>query len=139
MCHHYHAYVLQQQRRLDEGLLCLTIHHFPITPLPSNTNHHDFRTQVTNNNHVVSNSPEIQMEKKVGEANKRYYGSALFWWLTVSIVAVLVVGAGVFTIITKFHFHHHSHSTKPTNVVHKYASALQLALQFFDVQKGILF
>lgn len=79
------------------------------------------------------------MEQKIGETNKKYYGSALFWWLTVSIVAVLVVGAGVFTIITKFQFHHHSHSTQPTNVVHKYASALQLALQFFDVQKGILF
>jgi len=78
------------------------------------------------------------MELKVGddgETNRKQYGSDLFWWLTVSIVAILVVGAGVFTILTNFHHHSQSHSSQPSNIVPKYASSLQLALQFFDVQK----
>ncbi|PNY12986.1 endoglucanase 24-like protein [Trifolium pratense] len=76
------------------------------------------------------------MEKKIGysDANRKYYGSALCWWLTVSVVAILVVAAGVFTIF--INFHRHSHSPQPSNIVPKYASSLQLALQFFDVQKS---
>ncbi|KAK2355574.1 endoglucanase [Trifolium repens] len=76
------------------------------------------------------------MEKKIGDSdsNRKHYGSALFWWLTVSVVAILVVAAGVFTIF--INFHHHSHSSQPSNIVPKYASSLQLALQFFDVQKS---
>lgn len=74
------------------------------------------------------------MEDKVGDdANRKHYGSALCWWLTVSVVAIFVVGAGVFTILTKFH--HHSHSPQLSNINPKYVSSLQLALQFFDVQK----
>jgi ABC-type multidrug transport system permease subunit len=75
------------------------------------------------------------MEKKIGDSdsNRKHYGIALFWWLTVSVVAILVVAAGVFTIF--INFHHHSHSSQPSNIVPKYASSLQLALQFFDIQK----
>ncbi|TKY55887.1 Endoglucanase 2 [Spatholobus suberectus] len=79
------------------------------------------------------------MEHKVGlgEPNKKPYVSALWWWLTVSIIAVLVVGTGVLSLITKFgHSDSAQFTTRPTNVVQKYASALELALQFFDVQKS---
>lgn len=77
------------------------------------------------------------MEQKVGDPNKKHYVSVLWWWITVSIIAVLVIGAGVLSLITKFHGHSHSSkfTSQPTNVVQKYASALELALQFFDVQK----
>ncbi|KAK7262948.1 hypothetical protein RJT34_30530 [Clitoria ternatea] len=67
--------------------------------------------------------------------NKKYHVGALFWWLAVSIIAILVVAAGVLSIITKFG-HKAKPTTRPTNVVQKYASALELALQYFDVQKS---
>ncbi|KAG5050854.1 hypothetical protein JHK87_003052 [Glycine soja] len=81
------------------------------------------------------------MEHKVNdkEPNKKHYVGALCWWLTVSIIAVLVVVAGVLSLITKFKFGHSNSpefTSHPTNVVQKYASALELALQFFDVQKS---
>ncbi|KAJ1422592.1 Six-hairpin glycosidase superfamily [Sesbania bispinosa] len=77
-------------------------------------------------------------DKDIGsKSNKKYYVGALCWRFIVSIIAVLVIGAAVFTILTKFR---HSHSpqspSRPTNLVQKYASALELALQFFDVQKS---
>jgi len=72
------------------------------------------------------------------EPNKNHNVGALFLWLAVSMIAVLVVAAAVLSLITKFEVGH-SHSAQltshPTNVVQKYASALQLALQFFYVQK----
>ncbi|CAI8609039.1 unnamed protein product [Vicia faba] len=75
------------------------------------------------------------MELKVGDdGNRKHYGSAVYWWFTVSMVAIFVVGAGVFTILTKIH--HHSHSPQLSNINPKYVSSLQLALQFFDVQKS---
>ncbi|XP_027347965.1 endoglucanase 2-like [Abrus precatorius] len=77
------------------------------------------------------------MEHKViGNSYKKYNVGALCW-LTVSIIAALVVGAGVLSIVTKFdHSDSAKRSTSPTNVVQKYASALELALQFFDAQKS---
>ncbi|ESW28146.1 hypothetical protein PHAVU_003G262600 [Phaseolus vulgaris] len=73
------------------------------------------------------------------EPNKNHNVGALFLWLAVSMIAVLVVAAAVLSLITKFEVGH-SHSAQltshPTNVVQKYASALQLALQFFYVQKS---
>ena len=81
------------------------------------------------------------MEHKVNdkEPNKKHYVGALCWWLTVSIIAVLVVDAGVLSLITKHGFGHSNSpevtSHHPTYVIQKYASALELALQFFDVQK----
>ena len=56
-----------------------------------------------------------------------------------SIIAVLVVDAGVLSLITKHGFGHSNSpevtSHHPTYVIQKYASALELDLQFFDVQK----
>ncbi|RDX91928.1 Endoglucanase 24, partial [Mucuna pruriens] len=76
------------------------------------------------------------MEHKVGDPNKNHYVGALCWWLTVSIIAVLVLCAAVISLTTKFGHSGSAHFTsRPTNVVQKYASALELALQFFDVQK----
>ncbi|KAL2333788.1 hypothetical protein Fmac_015001 [Flemingia macrophylla] len=57
----------------------------------------------------------------------------------VSIIAILVLGVGVLSLITKFKFGHTDPAqltTSPTNVVQKYAYALDLALQFLDVQKS---
>ncbi|XP_057415695.1 endoglucanase 2-like [Lotus japonicus] len=77
------------------------------------------------------------MEQKVTVTNKKYLLGALFWKLAVSIIAVLVIGAGVFTILTKFRYSHSPKlHTRPTNIVHKYASALELSLLFFDAQKS---
>ena len=52
------------------------------------------------------------MEHKVNdkEPNKKHYVGALCWWLTVSIIAVLVVVAGVLSLITKFKFGHSNSS-----------------------------
>ncbi|XP_061341166.1 endoglucanase 2-like [Gastrolobium bilobum] len=77
------------------------------------------------------------MELKVGEPNKKYYVGALCCRLTVSFIAILLLGGVVFSILTKFrHSDSAQPSTRPTNVVQKYASSLELALQFFDVQKS---
>ncbi|KAK7376082.1 hypothetical protein VNO78_34934 [Psophocarpus tetragonolobus] len=79
------------------------------------------------------------MEHKIKEPNKKHYVGAFCWWVTVSIFAVLVVGAGILSLITKFRFGHsdsEEFTSSPTNVVQKYASALELALLFFDVQKS---
>jgi len=80
-------------------------------------------------------------QHQVKEPNKKHNVGVLFWWLTVSMIAVLVVGAAVLSLITKFEVGHSDSAqltSHPTNVDHKYASALQLALQFFDVQKCII-
>ncbi|KAG5108487.1 hypothetical protein JHK84_045394 [Glycine max] len=59
---------------------------------------------------------------------------------SLSIIAVLVVDAGVLSLITKHGFGHSNSpevtSHHPTYVIQKYASALELDLQFFDVQKS---
>ena len=50
------------------------------------------------------------------------------------VIGALVVAAVTLTILKNFH-----HSAKPTSIpgaiVEKYADALEIALQFFDVQK----
>ncbi|CAK7334305.1 unnamed protein product [Dovyalis caffra] len=59
------------------------------------------------------------------------------WLLLVSVIAILVIAAGVFTIVKDFKGSKKnpaSHHSGP--VVKKYADALEIALQFFDVQKS---
>ena len=55
-----------------------------------------------------------------------------------SMITGLLLGAAVVSVVTKFEVRHSDSAqltSHPTNVVQKYASALQLALQFFDDQK----
>lgn len=78
------------------------------------------------------------MKHKVVKPNKKYqyHVGALCWWLTLSIIGILVVGAAILLILKRLHHHDSAQSSAvPTNIVQKYASALELALQFFDVQK----
>nr|XP_023884383.1 endoglucanase 24-like [Quercus suber] len=57
------------------------------------------------------------------------------WYLIVFVIGALVVAAATLTILKNFH-----NSAKPTSIpgaiVEKYADALEIALQFFDVQKS---
>ncbi|QHO05786.1 Endoglucanase [Arachis hypogaea] len=77
------------------------------------------------------------MEEKVAKKKKNKNVGALCWWLTVSMIGMVVVGAGVLLLLKKLRHHASPQtlSTFPTNIVQKYASALELCLQFFDVQK----
>lgn len=55
-----------------------------------------------------------------------------------SVIAGLLLAAAVVYVVTKFEVGHSDSAqltSQTTKVVQKYASALQLALQFFDVQK----
>ena len=56
------------------------------------------------------------------------------------IIGVLIFAAGLVSLLKRLHRsssdHHH---TGPTNVDQHYATALELALQFFDIQKCTLF
>lgn len=76
------------------------------------------------------------MEAKVADA-KRFDIVTLVWWLTVFAIAVLVVAAVVLSVLKFLHLSHSSPQlpTEPTNIVQNYATALDLALQFFDIQK----
>ncbi|KAK7250798.1 hypothetical protein RIF29_33483 [Crotalaria pallida] len=79
------------------------------------------------------------MEQKVAKPNKKLDVCGLCCNLIVSIITILVVGSGVFYLWNKFHHHDSAQlpsQSQPTNVVQKYAHALDLALQFFDVQKS---
>ncbi|XVF15894.1 hypothetical protein REPUB_Repub09cG0195800 [Reevesia pubescens] len=72
------------------------------------------------------------MEGKEAEASK---SRGLFWWLLVLLFAALVVTCSVLTILRGFHyFKKHGVPSHPINK--KYADALEIALQFFDIQKS---
>jgi endoglucanase len=70
----------------------------------------------------------------VAEVAEETKSKGWFWWLIVLVIGALVVIAATLTILRNFH-----HSAKPApisgTIVEKYANALELALQFFDVQK----
>jgi len=58
------------------------------------------------------------------------------WFLLVSVIAILVIVAGVLAIIEDLKdSKKDSASHHPGPIVKKYADALEIALQFFDVQK----
>lgn len=61
------------------------------------------------------------------------------WWLLVLVLAALVVAAAVLTLLN--HFKHSKPSGgvsgRPGPIVAEYANALEIAMQFFDVQKCI--
>ncbi|KAL3723745.1 hypothetical protein ACJRO7_035850 [Eucalyptus globulus] len=69
--------------------------------------------------------------KMAGEGQK---SKGWFWWVLVTVIAVLVIVAVALTILKDFHSKaakvHHS------PVEQKYADALGIAMQFFDVQKS---
>ncbi|KAK4585269.1 hypothetical protein RGQ29_022791 [Quercus rubra] len=71
------------------------------------------------------------MEAEVAEQTK---SKGWCWYLIVFVIGALVVAAATLTILKNFH-----NSAKPTSIpgaiVEKYA-ALEIALQFFDVQKS---
>lgn len=58
------------------------------------------------------------------------------WWLTVFVITILVMAASYITLRREFRslnvFHR---SRRRPEIVEKYASALSIALLFFDVQK----
>lgn len=62
------------------------------------------------------------------------------WWPLVFVIGALVTAAGILTILRNYFQDHHSQqssvSDNPNAVVKKYADALEIALQFFEVQKS---
>ncbi|KAI4327722.1 hypothetical protein L6164_020148 [Bauhinia variegata] len=67
---------------------------------------------------------------------KRNLG-ACFWSITVFLIGVLLITASVLEILRRFHRPQQPQlSAHPTNVVQKYATALQLSMQFFDIQRS---
>ena len=76
------------------------------------------------------------MEAKEVEDTKSNFRWCWCWFLLVSVIAILVVVAGVLAIIEDLKdSKKDSASHHPGPVVKKYADALDIALQFFDVQK----
>lgn len=71
------------------------------------------------------------MEAGVAEQTK---SKGRCWYLTVYVIGALVVAAATLTTSKNFR-----HSAKPTSIpgtiVEKYTDSLEIALQFFDVQK----
>lgn len=71
------------------------------------------------------------MEAGVAEQTK---SKGWCWYLTVYVIGALVVAAATLTTSKNFR-----HSAKPTSIpgtiVEKYTDSLEIALQFFDVQK----
>ena len=60
----------------------------------------------------------------------------LFWWLLVLLIGALVVITAVLTILRDIHYLKKNRA--PTHPINKnYADALEIALQFFDIQKCI--
>ncbi|KAK4280928.1 hypothetical protein QN277_012480 [Acacia crassicarpa] len=79
------------------------------------------------------------MEAKVAADSKRFHVSRCWCWLAILIICVLVFAAGLLSLLNKLHrfsSSHHHLPTGPTNVDQNYATALELALQFFDMQKS---
>ncbi|XP_038722577.1 endoglucanase 24-like isoform X2 [Tripterygium wilfordii] len=76
------------------------------------------------------------MEGKVS-AEDRKSKKGWIWWLLVLVFGASVVAAGVLTILKQFHHNKRdSVSDRPADIVKKYADALEIALNFFDVQKS---
>ncbi|KAK6258216.1 hypothetical protein SCA6_012690 [Theobroma cacao] len=72
------------------------------------------------------------MGGKEAEASKP---RGLFWWLLVLIIGALVVTTAVLTILRDFHYF--KKNRPPSHPISKkYADALEIALQFFDIQKS---
>lgn len=59
------------------------------------------------------------------------------WWLLVSVIVALVVTAAFITLWRDFHYFHSNNSHAHRVMVDKYADALSIAMQFFDIQKCI--
>lgn len=80
----------------------------------------------------------------MGDTNKKISNDreskSWLWWLLVFVIGALVIAAGILTILRNYFRDHHSQqssiSNHPNAVVKKYADALEVALQFFDVQKS---
>lgn len=74
------------------------------------------------------------METKIADTKR--FNVAWFWWLTVFAIGALVLTASVLSILNKLHGSDSTElPTHPASVVQNYATALELAVQFFDVQK----
>lgn len=67
------------------------------------------------------------------EVKSRSWG----WLLTVSVIASIVVAASVLTLLRQLNHPNGSASVQGNHgpIVKKYADALSIAMQFFDVQK----
>lgn len=67
------------------------------------------------------------------EVKSRSWG----WLLTVSVIASIVVAAAVLTLLRQLNHRNSSDSVLGNRrpIVDKYADALSIAMQFFDVQK----
>ncbi|CAK9144735.1 unnamed protein product [Ilex paraguariensis] len=62
-----------------------------------------------------------------------------FWWLLVFVITTLVIAASVLTLRKNFNRSESKASPAPGHggaIVHKYAEALNIAMQFFDIQRS---
>ncbi|GMP31941.1 hypothetical protein CsSME_00005936 [Camellia sinensis var. sinensis] len=76
---------------------------------------------------------EAELSKSKG------WGGGWGWWLLVLVIAALVFAASLLTLWRSFcHWDSRRHhvSGSPGAIVDKYAAALSIAIQFFDVQKS---
>ncbi|XVF59759.1 hypothetical protein PTKIN_Ptkin07bG0301700 [Pterospermum kingtungense] len=73
------------------------------------------------------------MEEMETKASK---SRGLFLFLLVLLFGALVVTAAVLTILRDFHYFKRNRAPSHPSINQKYADALEIALQFFDVQKS---
>lgn len=70
-----------------------------------------------------------------GQGNEEKICPAWFCRSMVTVFAILVTAATALTVFSDFHFKWHKVHNHPGPINRKYALALEVALQFFDVQK----
>lgn len=73
------------------------------------------------------------METKMAGDGKKSKG--WIWWVLVTVIGVLVIAAATLTILRDFRSKAPKVRSHHGPVVQKYADALGIAVQFFDVQK----
>lgn len=82
----------------------------------------------------VKEAKEVKVAKEAKPKDKEGW----FWWAVVLVIAALLIVASSITLWKKFgHFHwkgSHSHGGHGP-IVDKYSDALNIAMQFFDVQR----
>lgn len=80
----------------------------------------------------------IENGKKIGAGctEDKRKSKGWLWWLPVLVFAAVVITMSVLTILKFVDQLKRSPSThRPQKVIKKYADALEIAMQFFDVQK----
>lgn len=85
---------------------------------------------------MINSTGGNQVEKE-GNKQQMRKSKGWCWWLLVFVIGALVVAATVLTLLRNIkHFKsHRNRGHHPAHIVPKYADALEIAMQFFDVQK----